>query len=128
MRLTGNLCTIECSLCRGEHDREYILALDSSHFIYRAHFPGNPVTPGACIIQLCKELAEEYLGESLMIKSVINAKFLSILNPVETPRVQFLLSGVTPVEEGYKCTVLVYNALSPFAKISLRLQRVNARR
>ena len=27
--------------------------LNASHVIYKAHFPGMPITPGVCIIQMC---------------------------------------------------------------------------
>ena len=37
----------------------YDLQLDASHVIYQAHFPGEPITPGVCIIQIAKELLEE---------------------------------------------------------------------
>ena len=31
------------------------------HFIYKAHFPGNPVTPGVCLVQMAAEiLGEQY--------------------------------------------------------------------
>ena len=39
---------------------DYRVSLNASHIIYEAHFPGNPVTPGVCIIQIVKELVEAY--------------------------------------------------------------------
>ena len=43
------------------------LRLNPEHFIYQAHFPGEPVTPGVCILQIGKELLAELLQESLEI-------------------------------------------------------------
>ena len=34
----------------------YQILLDKNHFIYKAHFPNEPITPGVCIIQIAKEL------------------------------------------------------------------------
>ncbi|MDR2130204.1 MAG: hydroxymyristoyl-ACP dehydratase [Odoribacteraceae bacterium] len=122
MKLIDNLGKIERE-SGGENDRTYLLSLDKEHFIYRSHFPGNPVTPGACIIQLGKELMERHFGVPLLLKKVINAKFLAIINPELCPLVQFTFSKITPVDDGYKCSVLVYREAIPFAKLSLFLQR-----
>lgn len=46
------------------------LRLNPEHFIYQAHFPGEPVTPGVCILQIGKELLAELLQESLEITHV----------------------------------------------------------
>ena len=48
----------------------YNIHLDASHFIYQAHFPDEPITPGVCIIQIAKELLEEHLGIGLEIQKV----------------------------------------------------------
>ncbi|MDR0766735.1 MAG: 3-hydroxyacyl-ACP dehydratase [Odoribacteraceae bacterium] len=122
MKLIDDLCTIE-SESRGDDRHDFLLSLDKNHFIYRTHFPGNPVTPGACIIQLCKELMERHLGTPLILKKVVNAKFLSIINPVVSPSFQLTLSGIAPVDGGYKFTALVYGETTSFAKISLILQK-----
>lgn len=67
----------------------YDILLDASHFIYHAHFPGEPITPGVCIIQIAKELLEDHLHQLLSIHTVKNVKFLNIISPVETPQVTY---------------------------------------
>ncbi|MDR2414633.1 MAG: hypothetical protein LBD64_06575 [Odoribacteraceae bacterium] len=123
MKLIDSLCKIE-SERRGENCHEFLLSIDPDHFIFRAHFPGKPVTPGACIIQLCKELMERHAGAPLALKKVVNAKFLSIIDPVKSPRFHLLLSGIAPVDGGYKSTALVHDKDTPFAKISLVFQEI----
>ena len=61
----------------------YTISLDSSCFIFKAHFPGMPITPGVCIIQIAKELLERKLGRALEMKAAKNVKFLSVLSPEE---------------------------------------------
>ena len=61
------------------------IALNREHSIYQAHFPGMPITPGVCIIQMAREILEQYSGKSLVINSIKTAKFLNIVNPQETP-------------------------------------------
>ena len=33
----------------------YDIRLHPDHTIYKAHFPGEPITPGVCVIQIAKD-------------------------------------------------------------------------
>lgn len=59
--------------------------LNKDHDIFKGHFPGNPVTPGVCMMQIVKELTEEFTDKKLFLKSASNVKFMAIINPFETP-------------------------------------------
>lgn len=61
------------------------IRLNKDHDIFNGHFPGNPVTPGVCMMQIVKELTEEFTGVQLFLKSASNVKFMAIINPFETP-------------------------------------------
>ncbi|MCW3170218.1 3-hydroxyacyl-ACP dehydratase [Chryseobacterium sp. 09-1422] len=61
------------------------IKLNKDHNIFNGHFPGNPVTPGVCMMQIVKELTEEFTGKKLFLKSASNVKFMAIINPFETP-------------------------------------------
>lgn len=50
-------------------------------FIYAAHFPNLPITPGVCVVQIVKELAEIMFHEKLTLISIKNAKFLKVMQP-----------------------------------------------
>ena len=39
--------------------QEVKIRLNPDHEIYRAHFPGNPITPGVCIVQIISEVLGE---------------------------------------------------------------------
>ena len=67
--------------------------------IYKAHFPGEPITPGVCIVQMAKELIETRLEREYEITDVKNVKFLYILSPIESPEVTFTFSKVAVNEE-----------------------------
>ena len=45
----------------------YTIKLIPSCVIYQAHFPGEPITPGVCIVQMAKELIEELLTEQTAV-------------------------------------------------------------
>ena len=61
------------------------ITLNKDHEIFQGHFPGNPVTPGVCMMQIVKDLTEEFTGSKLFLKTASNVKFMAIINPFETP-------------------------------------------
>lgn len=61
------------------------ITLNKDHDIFKGHFPGNPVTPGVCMMQIVKDLAEEFTKSKLFLKTASNVKFMAIINPYETP-------------------------------------------
>ena len=99
----------------------YQILLDKNHFIYKAHFPNEPITPGVCIIQIAKELLEDYLHEEYEISHVKNIKFLSVLSPLSTSSVAYVFDKITVLPETNECKTQVQvqqdNVL--FAKLSI---------
>ena len=99
----------------------YQILLDKNHFIYKAHFPNVPITPGVCIIQIAKELLEDYLHEEYEISYIKNIKFLSVLSPLSTPSVAYVFDKITILPETNECKTQVQvqqdNVL--FAKLSI---------
>ena len=86
--------------------------------IYQVHFPGMPITPGVCIIQIAEELLSEHLQKPLQLTSIRNAKFLSILQPTgHTVRVH--LSAIKETEGKVSAKAVMDNGEETiYAKIS----------
>lgn len=68
--------------------------------VYRGHFPGNPVSPGVCNIETIRELAMMATGEHLIIKSIQQCRFLSVITPQITPQLTIHLHILSSTE-GY---------------------------
>jgi len=98
----------------------YTVHFNPDHFIYAAHFPGNPITPGVCITQIVKELTEELVQAPLFMKIAKNIKFTQVINPLKHPEVNFILSIPKESETGYKITASVESNGEVFAKMSLQ--------
>ncbi|KAB1069028.1 3-hydroxyacyl-ACP dehydratase [Tamlana haliotis] len=77
------------------------ITINKDHDIFKGHFPGNPVTPGVCMMQIIKELTEEVVGKKLFMQSSSNIKFMAIINPEKTPDLEIQLN-ITETETGYK--------------------------
>lgn len=95
---------------------------NSTHTIYKSHFQGFPITPGACIIQITKELIEIITQKSLLIKEIKNLKFLNIINPNDFPEVTFQFAlTFDETKKIYLSKVNIYADDITFAKLNLIL-------
>lgn len=59
----------------------FTIKLVPGHPVYLGHFPGNPVVPGVCQVQIIKELTSLILKTDLVIHKSENIKFLSMIIP-----------------------------------------------
>jgi 3-hydroxyacyl-[acyl-carrier-protein] dehydratase len=69
--------------------------LNASHEIYRAHFPGNPITPGVCLLQMALEILNAKFERHLRMVQARNIKYLKVINPFENPEIEFLIQFKT---------------------------------
>ena len=61
------------------------LTLNPEHEIFKAHFPGQPIVPGVCQIQMLLEAMQTMEQRKLYLKEVKNIKYLAVMTPDETP-------------------------------------------
>lgn len=59
------------------------ILLNKEHSIYEGHFPGQPIVPGVCIIQMLKEILELSFSQKLLLSEAKQIKFLKMINPEE---------------------------------------------
>ena len=118
MRLTEGFFIIELTQDT-EGGLDAVLRTNPEHPIYKAHFPGSPITPGVCIIQAAGELLERKLNRKLYLKTVKNVKFLSVIIPEEGKKIRYNLSNIVDNENGCKAQITVSDDASVYAKISL---------
>ena len=69
-----------------------IVQLNKDHEIFKGHFPGNPVMPGVCMLQIIKELTEQAMGKNLFLTVASNIKFMAIINPNLNPTLSLQIS------------------------------------
>jgi 3-hydroxyacyl-[acyl-carrier-protein] dehydratase len=74
-----------------------LISFNKAHPIFEGHFPGHPVVPGVCMMQILREIMEIEVGQKLRITLGDNLKFLAIINPEEHHEVEVVLS-YTPVD------------------------------
>lgn len=122
MKLNDHLYTI---ISRDNALKSYTVEFIPDSVIYQAHFPEQPVTPGVCIIQIAAELLSIHLQQDVELRSISNAKFLSVINPVETPRVTYVFKKIEKEENSTALKVSVaveYNGIT-YTKLSLAFSK-----
>lgn len=68
------------------------ITFNAAHEIFKGHFPSIAVVPGVCMMQMVKEILEEQIHESLLLKKASQLKFLSVITPTDTPTVDLKLT------------------------------------
>lgn len=64
-----------------DHSIEGVITLNPNHKIFAGHFPGMPIVPGVCMMQIVKEVTEIFTAKRLTLHQADNIKFLSVINP-----------------------------------------------
>jgi len=68
------------------------LRLNGEHEIFKGHFPGQPVVPGACILQMVKEILSAELKMDYHLKKADNLKFIAPVDPRVTDDLQLKIT------------------------------------
>lgn len=72
-----------------------MILINEEHDVFKGHFPGNPIMPGVCMMQIIKELTEQITDSSLFMQSLSNVKFMALINPFQTPELLLELDVTT---------------------------------
>ena len=67
------------------------LIINADHKIFEGHFPGHPVVPGVCMMQMIKEIIEKVIGEKTNLVRAGEMKFLAIIDPKENNMIRATL-------------------------------------
>jgi 3-hydroxyacyl-[acyl-carrier-protein] dehydratase len=64
-----------------QDENAFTIRFDASHPIFAGHFPGHPIVPGACLIQIAEELASLQAGRTVHFSAIRNLKFRQPVTP-----------------------------------------------
>lgn len=78
---------------RTETGDRVTVRLNPSHDIFKGHFPGYPITPGVCIVQMATEISSQLQNRPLEFVGAKDIKFLTPIFPAQTPELCFDFSG-----------------------------------
>lgn len=73
---------------------------------YRGHFPGKPVSPGVCNIEMIKECAELLTGKDLLLSAVKQCRLTAVATPAVCPQLDVTVTA-EGTGDGYTVTALI---------------------
>ena len=97
------------------------IAINKNHRIFEGHFPGLPVVPGVCMLQIVREIMEVTGGKELKISQADNMKFLSVINPEHNNEVDLVIN-YTVDEEKLSINATLFAGTVTFFKLKATLQ------
>ena len=59
----------------GEDEYACRVEFDPAFTGFEGHFPGNPIVPGVCLVELARVMAENAVGRPLTMKEITTCKF-----------------------------------------------------
>ncbi|MDO4496317.1 MAG: beta-hydroxyacyl-ACP dehydratase [Bacteroidales bacterium] len=74
------------------NDAVYLCELKADCDVYRGHFPGKPVSPGVCNIEMIRECAEMLTGKDLKINTIKQCRLTAVASPAICPKVDVKVS------------------------------------
>lgn len=95
--------------------------LHAGHSIFKGHFPGQPVLPGVCMLEMITDMLETHYTTPLQIRQSPLVKFLLMIDPEKTPGIQL---NIRHTREGNQITAegRIFRDDSVFMKFQLILE------
>ena len=128
MKLLNHLYSID-TIAQSDERIICTIRLIAGSPIYKVHFPMQPITPGACIVQMAVEMYEEFQVSgfkfqvspltNIDIVKVKSAKFLHAMIPGGDREFRYLITPKATDQGGIHLQVVVTSDDVTYAKLSL---------
>lgn len=90
--------------------------LNAEHPIFKGHFPGTPVFPGVCQIELIKDILSKIFKREILMPEAGSIKFLNVIEPQHTPELIVKLNFQKQAENTFNTTASIDNGERFFLK------------
>lgn len=84
----------------GDGTTVFTVRLLKNHPVYAGHFPGDPVSPGVCNLQMVKECAEMVACKCLIFTNISQYRLMNVVSPYKHDIMQIEVQ-VTPKDGAY---------------------------
>jgi 3-hydroxyacyl-[acyl-carrier-protein] dehydratase len=113
--LQGNFYTLSAPVTESNVFKA-VLQLNAAHPIFGGHFPGQPIVPGVCMMQIVKEITTQLTGKALSLQKADFLKFLTMINPLETSQVNIELKHVVTEDAKIRVDAQFFNDATIYFK------------
>ena len=117
MILSGDFFTVS-NLVHESGSINAVLEINTQHNIFQGHFPGQPVVPGVCMLQMVKEVLETAFAKPTRVSGADNLKFLTILDPTVQQKVSIEIKYQNEEAEKIKLSASLRDDSRTYFKMS----------
>ena len=71
------------------------IAINEHHKIFEGHFPGKPVVPGVCMVQIILEIMENIVEKPVRLTESDSIKFLTVMSSKENKEIDVSINYTT---------------------------------
>ncbi len=93
------------------------IEINPDHEIYKGHFPGLPIMPGVCQVQIVQEVISDLLKMKYKLRGARDIKFLNFIDPRQTTELNLELSVKQNEEDSISVSALMLNEEVNFLKM-----------
>jgi 3-hydroxyacyl-[acyl-carrier-protein] dehydratase len=97
------------------------ISINRNHKILKGHFPGLPIVPGVCMMQIVREVMEVMTRKPLSLVAADTMKFLSVINPDQNQDVDVAVT-YTESDDKYLINATLFSGEVTFFKIKATLK------
>ncbi len=119
--LLPHLYKILSSTPTGQMEHEFVVEINAEDKIFQGHFPGRPVLPGVCTIQIVKECICSVLERDLHFMNIAQCKFIGMVDPQIDNRLTIDISYKAEGAEQTTVNALISNSGRIVCKIKATL-------
>ena len=70
------------------------ISINPQHKIFDGHFPGKPIVPGVCMVQIIIELMEKVMLKKVKLREADAIKFLAVMNPTANNEIDVTINYI----------------------------------
>jgi len=119
-----DLWTLSSLISQEDDSFRAMVKFNTLHRIFEVHFPGSPIVPGACIVQIATELMSQHLSCPTVLSEAKNIKFINLINPLLFNEVEFLFRLTRHDDDKTGAVITVCHGENVFVKISATFRKV----
>jgi 3-hydroxyacyl-[acyl-carrier-protein] dehydratase len=97
--------------------------LREKHAIFSGHFPGHPVLPGVCMLEMITEITGEYTKQAFRISGAPMIKFLRMIDPSVNPQINLEIKYES-LPGGISVDGRIFYVAQVFMKFRMNLVRI----
>jgi 3-hydroxyacyl-[acyl-carrier-protein] dehydratase len=100
--------------------------IDETHPIFKGHFPGQPVLPGVCMLEILKEVIEEAYASSFQLETASSVKFLTMFVPTQFTHAVFDIKPIVHTDNQLAVNASMKFEQHIFLKFNGTYKRINS--